>query len=160
MAIHRVIAAIFCIILSFAATERQVAAQDPPTPRSFSTSPKWQAADEVTFGGAIGDLVSKSPAGAPSGLNLLMTGTRSDLYVNLGPNLHSDIRQSLSSGQVIQVVGIVHSFNGTNYLLARQLVIGNKTIDLRTSNGALIHTLPPGTTASTKTRSGSIGGVR
>jgi hypothetical protein len=160
VAIHRVIAAIFCIILSYAATERPATAQDSPTPRSFSTSPKWQPADEITFGGAIGDVLSKSPAGAPSGLNLLMTGTKSDLYVNLGPNLHSDIRQSLSSGQVIQVVGIVHSFSGKNYLLARQLVIGNQTIDIRSSKGALIHTPPAGTPASTKTRRGPIGGAQ
>jgi hypothetical protein len=160
VAIRRVLAAIFCIILSFAATERRVAAQDSPTPRSFSTPPKWQAADEITFGGAIGNVVSKSPAGAPSGLNLLMTGTKSDLYVNLGPNLHSDIRQSLSSGQAIQVVGIVRSFGGRNYLLARQLVVGNQTIDIRNSNGALVHTPPAGAVASTKTRSGRIGGVQ
>ncbi len=164
VAIHRVIAAIFCIILSFSATERQVAAQDSPTPRSFSTSPKWQAADEITFGGAIGDVLSKHPSGAPSGLNLLMTGTRSDLYVNLGPNLHSDTRQSLGSGQAIQVTGIVRSFGGHNYLLARQLVIGSQTIDIRNSNGALIHTLshtpPAGTPGSTRTRSGRIGGVQ
>ena len=160
VAIHRVIAAIFCIILSFSVTERQVAAQNSPTPRSFSTTPKWQAADEITFGGAIADVVSKSPAGSPVGLNLLMTGTRSDLYVNLGPNLHSNVRQSLSSGQSIQVTGIVRSLGGQNYLLARQLVIGNQTIDIRTSNGALIHTLPPGTAASTKTRRGTIGGAQ
>ncbi len=160
MARNRVVAAIFCMILCFVATERQVAAQGSPSPRSFSTSPKWQAADEITFGGAIGDVVSQSPAGAPSGLNLLMTGTRSDLYVNLGPNLHSDVRQSLSSGQAIQVVGVVHSFGGKNYLLARQLVVGNRTIDIRNANGALIHTPSAGTTTSTKTRSGPIGGVQ
>ncbi len=160
MAIHRVIAAIFCIVLSFSATERQVAAQNSPTPRSFSTTPKWQASDEITFGGAIGDAVSGRPTGAPAGLNLLMSGTRSDLYVNLGPNLHGAIRQSLSSGQAIQVTGIVRSIGGHNYLLARQLVIGNQTIDIRNSNGALVHTLPPGTPASAKTRSGRIGGVQ
>ena len=82
-----------------------------------------------------------------AGLNLLMSGTRSDLYVNLGPNLHSAIRQSLSSGQAIQVNGVVHSIGGHNYLLARQLVIGNRTIDIRNANGALIHTPSPGTSS-------------
>ncbi len=91
---------LFCV-----ATERPVAAQDSPSPRSFSTSPKWQAADEITFGGAIGEAVSQSPAGAPSGRNLLMTGTSVRLRTSTSaPNLHSDVRQSLSSGQAIQVV--------------------------------------------------------
>ncbi|MEI9979609.1 MAG: hypothetical protein WDN23_11530 [Edaphobacter sp.] len=119
----------------------------------------------MTFGGTVGAVVSKNPAGAPTGFNLLMNGTKSDLYVNLGPNLHGNIRQSLSSGQAIQVVGIVRSFSGRSYLVARQLVIGNQTIDIRSSNGALIHTPPVATAATTKTattknRSGRIGGAQ
>jgi hypothetical protein len=157
---NRVIAAIFCMILFCVATVSPVAAQNQSTSHSFSSTPTWQPAEEITFGAAIQQVVEKQQLGAPGGLNLLMDGSRGVLYVNLGPYLHSDVRQSLSSGQVIQVVGIVHSFSGKNYLLARQLVIGNQTIDIRNSHGSLIHTPPAATAASTRTRSGQIGGVR
>jgi hypothetical protein len=148
------------MMLFCAATERPLAAQNQSTPRSFSSTPNWQPAEEITFGAAIQEVVEKQQMGAPSGLNLLMDGSRGVLYVNLGPYLRSDVRQSLSSGQVIQVVGIVHSFSGTNYLLARQLVIGNQTIDIRNAHGSLIHTPQAPPAASTRTRSGRIGGVQ
>jgi hypothetical protein len=151
--------AISCIVL-FCATAKPHPAKAQSAPQTFASFQQWNAADETTFGGVIGNVVARNPAGAPSGLNLSMTGARTGLYVNLGPNLRSDLRQSLAAGQPIQVVGLVRSFNGQNYLLARQLIIGNQTIDIRNSNGFAIHTPPATATPSTKTRAGSIGGAK
>ena len=139
MKANGIFVAAFCIVLVHAVEARSVLAQEEASPRTFSTLKEWKANDEITFGAAIREIVSKNPTGAPAGLNLLTTGSQGVLYVSLGPNLGDAITRSLSPGQVIQVVGIVQTLNGQNYLLARQLVIGNQTIELRNKRGFLTH---------------------
>jgi len=138
---------------------RPVAAQDTDSPRSFSSLKEWKATDEITFGAAIREVVSKNPVGTPAGLNLLMNGSQGVLYVNLGPNLGDSVTRSLSPGQVIQVVGIVQTFNGQNYLVARQLLIGNQTIEIRNQRGFLTHPSTSSGTRSTHAQS-EFGGAR
>jgi hypothetical protein len=123
------------------ATTRPVAAQEQSSPQTSQSLRAWNVADEITFGSAIREVVSKNPVGAPAGLNLLMSGSQTTLYVSVGPFLAENVKQSLATGQMIQAVGIVRTVNGQNYLLARQLVVGDQTIELRNIHGFLIR--PP-----------------
>jgi hypothetical protein len=161
VAIRRVIAAIFCMFLSSAATARQVAAQSGSTPHSFSSATQGNASEEITFGGSIQQTVAANPKGMPVGLNLLMDGSRGVLYVNLGPYIRPELKQSLQPGQSIQVVGTVHSFNGQNYLMARQLTVGAQTIDVRSLHVGAGHAPASSTaTAAPRNRTSQLGGAR
>jgi len=148
------------MVLLCPATAVPVAAQNNAPPGSFSPIRQWRASDETTFRAAIEQVVTQNPAGAPGGLNLLMTGSSRILYVNLGPNLPKNINQSLTAGQFIQVIGIAQTFNGQTYLLARELQIGDQKIEIRNSHGILTHPLPPAADGSTRFHGTQIGGAR
>src|SRR5271170_6550120 len=119
---------LFCTITVFAQQ-----AGNPPT--SFPAMKEWKTADEVTFGGAIDEIVAKNPIGAPGGLNLSMTGSQQVLFVSLGANLSSALKQELIPGQMIRVTGLVETLNGATYLLARELQIGDQKIEIRNAHG-------------------------
>jgi len=153
----RLIVATFCMVILGAAA-RPVAAQNEGSLRTQSLK-EWNAADEITFGSAIREVISKNPVGAPGGLNLLMNGSQGTLYVSAGPFLAESVMQSLAAGQMIHAVGIVQTFNGQNYLLARQLVIGGQTIEVRNSHGFLIHP-STGPRSSSAHPQGLLGGAR
>jgi hypothetical protein len=157
---NRIVTAAFCMVLGCVATTYSVASQDPGSPQSASSLKEWQASDEITFGGAIREVVSKNSAGTPAGLKLLMDGSQGVLYVSVGGNLDDKMKQALAPGQVIQVVGIVETFKGQSYLLARELVIGNQKIELRNKQGFLVHSLASAGSGSKRTESSEIGGAR
>ena len=116
--------------------------------------------DEVTVGGAILEVVPSLTAGAPAGLNLRMTGSQAVLYASLGPNLGDDVTRELTPGQVIQVVGLVRTFQGQNYLLVRELVIANQKIEVRNEHGFPAHTSASAAPQSKRTGSDLNGGAR
>lgn len=155
-----IIVAAFCMVIFCGATTQPAAAQNESSSPSFARLTPWNTADETTFGGTIQEAPEKNPAGAPAGLNLLMSGSQQTLYVNVGPHLKGALRQSLSAGQAIQVTGIVRAFNGQNYLLARELQIGEQKIEIRNQHGGL--TYPSASTGSRSVRaeSSKIGGAR
>lgn len=144
------------VLLSFATAPR-LAAQDTAPPQSFAHLKPWNPADETTFAAAIQQVIEKNPTGAPAGLNLLMTGSQQPLYVNVGPRLGNTIKQSLTAGQVIRVTGIVETLNGQNYLLARELQIGDQTIEVRNEHGFFTY---PSASSRSGSQTGKFGGAR
>jgi hypothetical protein len=156
---------VLSLLCLFSCAAFAIPAEAQSTPQATSSLKHWDAADEITFGGTIEQVVTKNASGTPPGLNLLMSGSQSVLYVNLGPNLSSSVKQQLSTGQTLQVTGIVESFNGTNYLLARELTLGNQKIEIRNAHGFLSAT-PPSSSGSRSLRpqsasqSSSFGGAR
>jgi hypothetical protein len=135
---NKLLVAIFCIFVFGAAVTPPISAQAAASPQNVPSMKPWNLADETTFSAAIREVVSQSPTGAPKGLNLMMSGLQS-LSVSVGPYLSDEVTRSLAAGEMIQAVGIVHAFNGQNYLLARQLVVGGRTIEVRNTHGFLIH---------------------
>ncbi len=162
MTTNRIIVAAFCTVLFFFAgiSTGQADAQDGNSPRAFPSPKGWKTTDEITFGAAIGEVVSKNPTGAPAGLNLLMNGSQKVLYVNLGPNLGDNLKRSIVSGKVIQVVGVVQTFNGQDYLLARQLVTDDQKIEIRSQRGFLTHATTGTASRSSRLQSNQFGGAR
>jgi hypothetical protein len=158
---HRIIVSTFCMVLLCIGTAHPIVAQDARSPQSSSLSLKaWKASDETTFAGSIHEIVLKNPPGAPTGLNLLMDGSQRILYVNIGSKLDDAVKQAITPGQVIRVVGVVQTFNGQNYLLARELQIGDRKIEVRNQRGFL--TYPSASTGprSVRTPSSKIGDTR
>jgi hypothetical protein len=153
-----IIAAVICIVLFSGATTQPAAAQNEASPRSVSSLKPWNAREEVTFGGAIQEAAIKNPLGAPAGLNLLMSGSQQPLYVNVGPHLGDTLKKSLVTGQAIRVVGIVQNFNGQNYLLVRELQIGDQKIEVRNEHG--FFTYPSAGSRSARPESSKFGGAR
>jgi hypothetical protein len=158
--IHRILIAAFFTLSFSAITTQPVLAQDGTPPHGFPQLKAWKTADEITFGGGIDAVVAKNPVGAPAGLNLLMTGAHGALYVNLGPSLSDKLKQVLTPGQSVQVTGIVQIFNGQNYILARELQLGDQKIEIRNSHGFLTHTASTANSNSTRVRTSQIGGAR
>ena len=154
----RVFVAALFMVLSCAVTSCPVAAEGGGSPQTAPSLKEWKASDEITFGGTISEVLAKNPVGAPAGLNLLMNGSQGVLYVSLGPNLSDGVKRELSLGQMIQVVGVVHTLEGQNYLLARELTVGGQKIDIRNEHGFLAHS--PASDSSRSPRSSSFGGAR
>jgi hypothetical protein len=44
----------------------------------------------------------------------------------VGPYLASDVKESLSAGEPVQIAGVMRTFNDQNYLLARELTIAGR----------------------------------
>jgi hypothetical protein len=103
--------------------------------RGSSASTESKTSGEITVSGAVSEVSKKQPSGAPAGFNLSMTGSQHGLNVNLGPNLDKKIRQELQAGQAIQVVGSMQSFQGGDYLVAREITINGKQLEIRNGKG-------------------------
>jgi hypothetical protein len=156
-----IIVATFCmILLSGTMSLPPLTAQNTTSPQTFAQLRPWNPADETTFAAAIQQVVEKNSAGVPAGLNLLMSGSQQPLYINVGPRLGNIVKQSLTPGQVIRVTGIVRNFNGQNYLLARELQIGDQKIEVRNEHGFLIYPSADTGPGSSRTGSGKFGGAR
>jgi hypothetical protein len=117
------------------------------TSTTVTTIHHWKTSDEITFSGAIHELMTKPVTGAPAGLNLLMDGSQGVLYANVGSHLDNETKKALVPGQMITIKGVVRSFNGTNYLLARELTLGQQTLKVRG-----IHGMPAKITATASTQ--------
>lgn len=160
MTTQKLTVATFCMVTIFCSiAARPLAAQNTSSLQTSPSLKAWNAADEITFGAAVREVVSKNPDGAPAGVNLLMSGSQETLYVSVGPYLTDQVKRSLTTGQMIQTVGMVQTFNGQNYLLARQLVIGGQTIEVRNSHGFLVHP-STGPRSNSAHPQGLLGGAR
>ena len=98
------------------------------------------ATSEITIAGTIQEVSSEHGLGRFDGLHLLMNSPLGVLDANMGPFITEEVRQALSTGQQIQVVGVIQTINGHNYLLAHQLVLAGRHIPIRNENGFLVHT--------------------
>jgi hypothetical protein len=154
-----IIVAVICMFICGAAAP-SATAQNEPSPSSFAKLTPWKTADETTFAAAIQQVVEKNPNGAPPGLNLLMSGSQQPLYINVGPHLKGALRQSLTAGQVIRVTGIVRTMNGQNYLLARELQIGDQKIEVRNQHGFLTYPSASAGNTAVRPETGKFGGAR
>jgi hypothetical protein len=101
---------------------------------------KQVPANEITVAGTIQQVPSGHTPGSPAGLHILVNRPQGALDTSVGPYVTDDVQRALSTGQSIQVIGVVQTINGHNYLLARQLVVAGRQIPIRNENGFLVHT--------------------
>ncbi len=125
------------IVASTAAAQDGNSSQSSPA--VVGRNVKHTTASEITVAGTIQQVPSEHIFGSPAGLHLLVSSPLGTLDASVGPYLTEDVRQELSIGQQIQVVGVVQAINGRNYLLARQIVLADRQITIRNENGFLVH---------------------
>jgi hypothetical protein len=115
------------------------------SPASAQTAPagsspalqRWDSASEISFPGTINEVVTEHAPNVPAGVNLLIDGTTSFQYANLGSQLNSSLKSELTPGQAVTLKGIVRSIDGQNFLIVRQLTIGQQTTQIRNTHGML-----------------------
>lgn len=81
-----------------------------------------------------------------------LAGPQGIIDANVGPYLTTEIEKSLSTGQPVAVDGVVGIFNGHEYLLVRQLTIGDGQITIRNERGFLVHAANTHTRQNTVTK--------
>ncbi|MFZ0762201.1 MAG: hypothetical protein WAM69_19805 [Candidatus Sulfotelmatobacter sp.] len=143
-------------VLLFATLPIQSGAQ--PAPDSRSQRPLgfgYDKAHEITFNGTIQEVVS-NVSGAPVGLHLLVTGPHGAVDAHLGPYLTKDSQAGLHPGELVQIVGAMEKLHGKDYLLARQLIFGGRTVTVRSENGFLVGARSLRTARSTTVKTSSI----
>jgi hypothetical protein len=133
----RVILSTLCVVLVWGGITGSATGQNSRSgPATSATSLQtWKASDETTVGGVVREVLAKRPDGAPAGLNFVMTGSQHVLTVNVVRDLDPQFRDLLKVGEAVRVSGVVRPFGGQDYLLARELVVGGQTIEVRNANG-------------------------
>jgi hypothetical protein len=157
----RVIVIAFFAVLSGGGASWAIAQSSISSPNASASSLQpWKASDETSVGGVIREVLTKKPMGAPIGLSFVMTGSQHTLTVNVGRDLDPQVRDLVKAGETVRVTGVVRAFGGEDYLLAREMVIGGKTIELRTANGFPMHGSVKGALQSKRVGSEGQGGAR
>jgi len=116
--------------------------QEPAT--AATTAPRiYDPKKEVVLNGTISELVSKPKAGLPLGQYLMLTTTQGQVAVHLGPYYGRIAAENgLVPGATIQVTGVPSSFAAGEIFLARTVVVGGKTLTIRSQNGIPVRPSP------------------
>lgn len=103
----------------------------------------YDKAHEITMNGTVQEVVTKRTAGSPVGMHLLVTGPEGLVDAHVGPYLTKEVQEALHMGLPLQIVGAKVEVHGKQYLLARQLIFGGRTVAVRNENGFLVHVRGP-----------------
>jgi hypothetical protein len=111
-------------------------ASESRTGRGFG--PVYDTAHETTLNGTIREVVTKHVAGSPAGMHLLVAGPQGVVDAHVGPYLSKQTTETLKAGAPVRIVGAVLSLHGKDYLLARELTVGGRTVKVRSERGVLV----------------------
>ena len=129
----RKFAFLLCLaLLSLPAFSLAQARQPVAQPASVFETP----ARDITMTGTVQQFITAHS----SGLQVVVDGPQGSFTASLGPNLSSEVRQSLSPGVPVQVSVIQQTINGKEPLLARKLTVAGKETVIRNEKGFLIRT--------------------
>jgi hypothetical protein len=109
---------------------------EPHPARGFVKS--YNAAHEVTVNGTVQQVVTKRTRGSMAGMHLLVAGSQGMVDAHVGSFLTKDTREALHMGLPIQIVGAMEQLHGKQYLMARQLIFGGRTVTVRSRTGFLL----------------------
>ena len=130
----RKFALLFCLVLlSMPAFSVAQVRQPVAQPTSGFDTP----ASDVTTTGIVQQFITAHS----SGLQVVVDGPQGSFTASLGPNLSSEVRQSLSPGAPVQLSVIIQqTINGKQHLLVRKLTVAGKETVIRNEKGFLIRT--------------------
>ncbi len=137
--------------LLFAISAIPLGAQPAPELSTHQTKVEYFKTHQVTLNGTIQEVISKRTAHTPAGMHLLVAGPKGVVDAHLGPFMTKATQEALHTGTPVQVVGVMAKLNGKDYLLAREVIFGGRTVTVRSENGFLIQTHKP----TSKTRPAS-----
>jgi hypothetical protein len=98
----------------------------------------YDKAHEITFAGTIEQTISKPEKGSPVGLHLMVAGSEATVDAHLGPYMTKATLEALHAGTPVQIVGAFEKAHGKDILLAREVMVGGRTITVRSANGCLV----------------------
>ena len=101
--------------------------------------PAYDAAHEITLNGTIQEVVTRHAIGSPAGMHLLVAGPQGLVDAHVGPSLSNETKAALLTGAPVQIVGAMSLLHGRDYLLARLLTVGGRTVTLRSEHGLPVH---------------------
>jgi hypothetical protein len=107
-------------------------------PNVQSTGARYDAAHEITLTGTIQEVLNKRVAGGPVGMHVLIAGQEGLVDAHLGPFLSQESKEALHAGTPVQVVGAIVEMHDKQYLLAREVTVGGRTIEIRNTRGFLL----------------------
>lgn len=158
MSLRRIVSCWILALLCIAATEGRAQQKAGSLPNGGG--PAWSSAHEITVSGQIAEMPKAKVPGSPPGLNFLLNGTQHTLMVNAGTSLSESLRSKLQSGVPIGVTGVIESFNGQDYLLARELVVNGTTVQVRNASGFPVRPIGEAGPQTRSAKSRATGGAR
>jgi hypothetical protein len=132
----RIILGLCCISVPAQLVSAQIAAS-PSTLTSFA---HWNKTQEVTISGVLGEKSVAHTAGVPAGLHYQVQSSQGPVDASFGPFVSQDVASSLSSGESVQLVGLMENIQGTSTLLVRQATIGGRQVTIRNQQGLPVRT--------------------
>jgi hypothetical protein len=132
----RIILGLCCLSVPAQLVSAQIAAS-PSTVASF---PHWSKSQEITISGVLGEKSIAHSAGVPAGLHYQVQSSQGPVDASFGPFVSQDVASSLSSGESVELVGLMENIRGTSTLLVRQLTIGGRQVMVRNSQGLPVRT--------------------
>jgi hypothetical protein len=124
-------------------------AQGPGSGGGWGSTPGNSSSKEVTVLGTIRQVMF-----GQGGDRLLVNGPLGNFDAALGPYVPAELRQALTVGTPVELTGTLHSVNGKDVLIVRQLTVAGHQVTLRNANGFLMRGPAPGG-SGTKSHNGS-----
>ena len=131
----RIILGLCCL----SAPAQLVSAQMAASPSTIASFPHWNKSQEITLSGVLGEKSVAHSAGVPAGLHYQVQSSQGPIDASFGPFVSQDVASSLSSGESVELVGLMENIHGTSTLLVRQLTIGDRQVMVRNSQGLPVH---------------------
>jgi hypothetical protein len=91
------------------------------------------------------------------GDRLLVSAPVGNFDAALGPYVPAEVRQALTVGTPVELTGMLHSVNGKDILLVRQLTVAGHSVTLRNANGFLMRGPAPGGSGTGKSHNNGSG---
>jgi hypothetical protein len=137
----RMIAGLLASLL-FAILAIPLGAQPVPETHGHGFGPAYDKAHEITLHGNIQTVVTKHVPGSPAGMHLLVAGPKGVVDAHIGSFLSKATKDELKAGMPVGIVGAMTTEHGKQYLLARELTVGGRTVRVRSDRGFLVHEHP------------------
>jgi DNA/RNA endonuclease YhcR with UshA esterase domain len=118
-----------CVITVASVPAQQQNSAQPSAIRSGSAT-KGATVSEITINGTIQQLRHTNAA-----VHLLVNSAQGAFDALVSSSLCAETLQSLSKDAPVQIAGTLHTINGKEYLLVRQLTIAGRTITIRNNTG-------------------------
>lgn len=125
-------------------------AQGPGSGGGGGWTPGSSSAKEITVLATI-----RQAMFGQGGDRLLVDGPLGNFDAALGPYVPAELRQALTVGAAVELTGTMHSVNGKDVLIVRQLTVAGHTVTLRNANGFLGRGPAPSGSGTGKSRNGS-----